>query len=157
MTDFLTLNSFSDFPGFVRDNLDPARDKKIAMFCTGGIRCEKAAAWMLQQGFGLVVQLDGGILKYLEKTPSSQSLWDGECFVFDGRMAVNSKLEKGRYGLCPSCRWPVSEEDKAHEGYEDGVSCPNCFGNLPETRFERSRERKRQMELASKRGETHLG
>ena len=116
--------SFRDFPEWVQNNLDPARHTKVAMFCTGGIRCEKSTSYLVSQGFEDVWHLQGGILKYLEDMPESESRWEGECFVFDSRVAVNHRLEKGSFDQCYACRHPITEADKASEHYEKGVSCP---------------------------------
>lgn len=151
------LENFRDFPAWVKENLDPKKHKKVATFCTGGIRCEKATAWMKQEGFEHVYHLKDGILKYLENIPKEENLWEGDCFVFDGRVGVKHGLEPGGYEQCPSCRWPISEEDKKHEGYEEGVSCYNCHDVLSEERKERSRERWKQVQLADKLGRAHIG
>ena len=150
-------DSFREFPDYVRENLDPARHKKVAMFCTGGIRCEKSTAYLKQQGFAEVYHLKGGILKYLEEVPEQQTRWQGECFVFDNRVTVNHSLEPGHYDQCHACRMPISEEDKLSEHYRQGVSCHYCYKSLTEEQIERFAERERQMELARKRGETHIG
>ena len=149
--------SFREFPRYVRENLDPARHRKVAMFCTGGIRCEKASAFMLQEGFEEVYHLQGGILKYLEEVPEAESTWEGECFVFDNRVAVNHRLEKGRYDQCHGCRHPITEQDKQSERYQKGVCCPHCYGSLTEDQKARFAERQKQMELAAQRGEQHVG
>jgi len=151
-----TVN-FRDFPDYVRANLDPAIQKKVAMFCTGGIRCEKASAFMLNEGFEEVYHLQGGILKYLEEVPPQESIWEGECFVFDNRVAVNHRLEKGRYDQCYGCRHPITEEDKHSGKYEVGVCCPFCFDSLTDDQKLRFRERQKQVELAAQRGESHVG
>jgi len=151
------LDNFRQFPEYVKQNLDPKKHKKVAMFCTGGIRCEKASSFMLQNGFENVYHLKGGILKYLENVQKEQSMWDGECFVFDNRVAVDHDLKESNYTLCSGCRMPVSPKDRASEKYEDGVSCPRCFDELTPERAERLRERKHQIDLAKKRGEAHLG
>lgn len=148
--------SFREFPQFVQ-RFDPARHKKVAMFCTGGIRCEKASAFMLQQGFAEVYHLRGGILKYLEEVPPEQSLWQGECFVFDNRVAVDHSLEKGSHDLCHGCGWAVNAADKQSPLYEEGVSCPRCCATLSTSQKERFRERRKQIQLAEQRGEQHLG
>ncbi|MBF2074790.1 MAG: rhodanese-related sulfurtransferase [Synechococcales cyanobacterium C42_A2020_086] len=128
-------DSFRQFPEYVQQHLDPNQHKKIAMFCTGGIRCEKASAFLLTQGFQEVYHLKGGILKYLETVPAESSLWQGECFVFDERVAVQQGLEPGTYEMCLSCGRPISEADKASPAYEAGISCPYCVENLtPEKR-----------------------
>ena len=150
-------DSFRDFPEFVKQNLDPARHRKVAMFCTGGIRCEKSTAYLRQQGFDEVYHLKGGILKYLEEVPESDSLWHGECFVFDNRVSVNHALEKGSYDQCHACRLPITDADKASELYQPGVSCPACFDSKSETQKSRFREREKQVQLAQGRGEMHIG
>ena len=122
--------TFREFPKYVADNLDKSRHKKVAMFCTGGIRCEKSTAYLKEQGFDEVYHLEGGILKYLEEVPEEESLWRGECFVFDNRVAVNHKLEKGIYDQCHGCRHPITEEDKLSPMYMRGVSCPRCYEQL---------------------------
>lgn len=151
-----TVN-FREFPDYVRANLDPAVHKKVAMFCTGGIRCEKASAFMLGEGFEEVYHLQGGILKYLEEVPPDESIWEGECFVFDNRVAVNHQLEKGRYDQCHGCRHPITDEDKHSGKYEVGVCCPHCFDTLTDDQKLRFRERQKQVELAAQRGEPHVG
>lgn len=151
-----TVN-FREFPDYVRANLDPGVHKKVAMFCTGGIRCEKASAFMLNEGFEEVYHLQGGILKYLEEVPPQESAWEGECFVFDNRVAVDHRLEKGRYDQCHGCRHPITEEDKQSGHYEAGVCCPHCFGTLTDDQKLRFRERQKQVELAARRGEAHVG
>ncbi len=143
--------AFSDFPQFVQSQLDPNQHKKIAMFCTGGIRCEKATAYMLEQGFEAVYHLKGGILKYLEDMPPEQSLWQGECFVFDERVTVNHALEPGSYDLCYGCQLPLTQSDKIHADYEVGVSCHRCITSTSDERKERLRERQRQFILAQQR------
>jgi UPF0176 protein len=149
--------NFREFPGYVKQHLDPAKHKKVAMFCTGGIRCEKASALMVQQGFEQVYHLKGGILKYLENIPPAESLWEGECFVFDQRISVGHGLKVGEYEQCHGCRHPVSPEDKASEHYILGVSCPHCFNNQTEEKRQRFIERQKQAELAIKRGDVHIG
>lgn len=151
-----TVN-FREFPAYVRANLDPVVHKKVAMFCTGGIRCEKASAFMLNEGFEEVYHLQGGILKYLEEVPSEESAWEGECFVFDNRVAVDHHLEKGRYDQCHGCRHPITEEDKQSGHYEAGVCCPHCFDTLTDDQRLRFRERQKQVELAARRGHPHVG
>ncbi len=124
------IKTFTQFKKWVAENMDPAKDKKVAMFCTGGIRCEKASSYMLSQGFEEVYHLKGGILKYLEEVPSKESKWNGACFVFDRRVAVGQDLEEAPYDLCYGCRYPLSEEDKQADSYEKGVSCPHCIDTL---------------------------
>ncbi len=149
--------TFREFPRYVRENLDPARHKKVAMFCTGGIRCEKASAFMLQEGFEEVYHLQGGILKYLEEVPEEESTWEGECFVFDNRVAVNHRLEKGSYDQCHGCRHPITAAEKASDLYQQGVCCPHCYDSLTEEQKARFAERQKQIELAARRGEQHVG
>ncbi|BBA79101.1 rhodanese [cyanobacterium endosymbiont of Rhopalodia gibberula] len=123
-------NSFREFPNYVSQNLHPSKHKKIAMFCTGGIRCEKATSLLVNKGFKEVYHLKGGILKYLEKVKLEQSLWDGECFVFDQRIAIKHNLKKGNYKMCPSCGYPLSKIKKLFSDYEEGVSCSNCISSF---------------------------
>jgi UPF0176 protein len=142
--------TFSEFPDYVEQHLDPKKDKKIAMFCTGGIRCEKATAFMLEQGFEEVYHLKGGILKYFEDVPEDQSLWKGECFVFDDRVTVDENLQPGQTECCRGCWNPILPRDKETPGYEEGVSCPCCFKHKSEKQLAGARERERQrlLELA---------
>ncbi|MFD2229084.1 rhodanese-related sulfurtransferase [Alkalimarinus sediminis] len=149
--------TFREFPEYVEKHLDPAKHKKVAMFCTGGIRCEKSTAFLKQQGFDEVYHLEGGILKYLEEVPEEDTLWEGECFVFDNRVAVDHKLEKGQYDQCNACRFPITEDDKQSERYVIGVSCPHCFDKTTPEQKARYEERQRQINLASQRGEQHVG
>ena len=149
--------NFREFPAYVRENLDPGKHKKVAMFCTGGIRCEKASAFMLREGFEEVYHLQGGILKYLEEVPKEESTWEGECFVFDNRVAVDHDLQKGHYDQCHGCRHPITEDDKLSTKYQKGVCCPHCFDTLTEEQKARFSERQKQVELAKKRGELHIG
>jgi UPF0176 protein len=127
------------------------------MFCTGGIRCEKSTAFLKEQGFDEVYHLKGGILKYLEEVPVQETLWEGECFVFDERVTVNLQLEKGNYDQCNACRLPITETDKTSDKYQQGVSCPNCYDKVTDTRKARFMEREKQMALARQRGEAHIG
>jgi UPF0176 protein len=150
-------DSFREFPQYVKEQLDPARHKKVAMFCTGGIRCEKSTAYLKEQGFDEVYHLEGGILKYLEEMPKENSLWEGDCFVFDNRVAVNHDLERSGYDQCYACRLPITEEDKQSEQYERGVSCPRCYGTHSEDQIARFREREKQVNLARQRNEEHVG
>ncbi|MFK7865511.1 MAG: rhodanese-related sulfurtransferase [Pseudohongiellaceae bacterium] len=152
-----STTSFREFPDYVKENLDPAKTKKVAMFCTGGIRCEKSTAYLKQQGFEEVYHLKGGILKYLEEVPRETSKWKGECFVFDNRVTVNHDLEQGHYDQCHACRMPITEQDKQHENYKPGVSCHYCYDSHSTQQLERYNEREKQMELAKKRGEAHIG
>ena len=145
------LGSFREFPGWVRDNLDPQRDRKVAMFCTGGIRCEKASSWLLDQGFEEVYHLRGGILAYLEAVPPEESSWRGECFVFDDRVAVDHRLRRGSYEQCYACRHPLSAEDRRSPQFVQGVSCPHCHDQLTERQRARFAERQHQSQLAAQR------
>lgn len=149
--------NFREFPAYVRAHLDPGVHKKVAMFCTGGIRCEKASAFMLNEGFEEVYHLQGGILKYLEEMPPEESAWEGECFVFDNRVSVDHRLEKGRYDQCHGCRHPITEDDQRSDEYEVGVCCPHCYNTLTPDQKLRFRERQKQVELAAQRGEPHVG
>lgn len=149
--------AFREFPDYVHEHLDPARHKRVAMFCTGGIRCEKSTAYLKAQGFDEVYHLKGGILKYLEETPEAQSLWRGECFVFDERVTVDHRLQPGGYDQCHACRRPISDSDKASPLYQKGVSCPRCYHQSDDEQKARFAERQKQIELARQRGETHLG
>lgn len=150
-------NTFREFPGYVKEQLDPQKNKKVAMFCTGGIRCEKSTAYLKEQGFDEVYHLEGGILKYLEEVPQEQSMWEGECFVFDNRVTVNHQLEKGSYDQCHACRLPLTEEQMQSEQYQPGISCPNCYDSLSDEQRQRFIERQKQMQLAEQRGEAHIG
>lgn len=149
--------TFREFPDYVKQNLDPAKHKKVAMFCTGGIRCEKSTAYLKQQGFEEVYHLQGGILKYLETVPQDESLWQGECFVFDNRVSVNHALEKGSFDQCHACRLPITEADMQSEKYIQGVSCPHCFDKTTDDQRQRFMEREKQMQLAKARDEEHIG
>lgn len=148
-------DSFRDFPTWVEQNRDELAGKRVAMFCTGGIRCEKASSYMLSEGFPEVLHLKGGILKYLETQDEDKSLWQGDCFVFDQRVAVGHGLSETNWEQCFACRVPLSPEDRASDQYVEGVSCPHCYKpDADRTRFE---ERQRQIELAKARDEAHLG
>lgn len=149
--------TFREFPDYVKRKLDPKKHKKVAMFCTGGIRCEKASAYMKEQGFEEVYHLKGGILKYLEEVEQENTLWNGECFVFDERVAVNHDLQKGQYDQCHACRHPITDQDKQSDRYIAGVSCPLCYDKLSDEQRARFQEREKQVQLAKQRGETHIG
>jgi UPF0176 protein len=149
--------TFREFPAYTKNNLEKYRDKKIAMFCTGGIRCEKSTAYLKSKGFENVFHLQGGILKYLEEVKEDESLWEGECFVFDDRVAVKHNLELGKYDQCHACRFPITDEDKEHPHYEKGASCPRCYGTKNSLQVSRYREREKQVQLAKSRGESHIG
>ncbi len=135
------IQKFTDFKDFVKEKMDPAKQKKVAMFCTGGIRCEKASSYMLAHGFEEVYHLKGGILKYLETIPADQSQWDGECFVFDRRVAVGHGLEEGEHDICYGCRFPLAEGDELKPEYEEGVSCPRCYAEMTEHKANLRRQR----------------
>ncbi|ALM90501.1 MULTISPECIES: rhodanese-related sulfurtransferase [Alteromonas] len=149
--------TFREFPEYVAKTLSPEKNKKVAMFCTGGIRCEKSTAYLKEQGFDEVYHLEGGILQYLEDVPKEESLWEGDCFVFDNRVAVNHDLEKSDYHQCYACRLPITDEDMQSEKYESGVSCPHCFGTHTEDQLSRFREREKQVNLAKMRKQEHVG
>ncbi|PZQ45444.1 MAG: hypothetical protein DI551_07410 [Micavibrio aeruginosavorus] len=140
------IQKFTDFKDFVAEKMDPAKQKKVAMFCTGGIRCEKASAYMLAHGFEEVYHLKGGILKYLETIPADQSKWNGECFVFDRRVAVGHGLSEGNHDICYGCRFPLKDGDKESVQYEEGVSCPRCAAGLTPHKIESLRMRHKQFQ-----------
>lgn len=148
--------SFREFPEYVKDHLNPEKHKKVAMFCTGGIRCEKSTAYLKSQGFEEVYHLKGGILKYLEEVPAEESTWNGQCFVFDQRVTVGHGLVQGDYDQCYACRMPITEAEKASEHYQKGVSCPHCFDKTSVEQKERFAEREKQIQLAKQRGEEHI-
>lgn len=157
--------NFREFADYVEQKLKPlmreknrgAKPKKIAMFCTGGIRCEKSTSYLLQEGFENVYHLKGGILKYLEHIPEAQSKWNGQCFVFDQRVSVGHGLCQGDYDMCHACRMPITQEEQRHEHYAAGVSCPKCFGQHSPRQLKRFSDRQKQMELAKQRGRVHMG
>lgn len=149
--------TFRDFPKWWEENKDRFHNKRIAMFCTGGIRCEKSTNYLMQQGVEDVFHLKGGILKYLEDMPEEKSLWEGECFVFDQRVSIGHGLTEGPHELCHACRRPILPEDKNRPEFEMGVSCHQCVDEFDEDRKERFRERQKQMALSRERGERHLG
>ncbi|CAC9648004.1 oxygen-dependent tRNA uridine(34) hydroxylase TrhO [bacterium endosymbiont of Bathymodiolus sp. 5 South] len=149
--------TFREFPAYTKEHLEQYRDRKVAMFCTGGIRCEKSTAYLKSQGFKEVYHLQGGVLKYLEEVDKADSMWNGECFVFDERVAVKHNLEQGQYDQCHACRYPITDADKQHQHYEKGVACPRCFGTRSTEQLNRYKERQHQIELAKARGEEHIG
>ena len=149
--------SFRDFPDWVRRHRDLVGKPRVAMFCTGGIRCEKATAFMKAEGFENVFHLKGGILKYLEEVPREDSLWEGACFVFDERVSVTHGLAEGEHVLCRACRHPLAAEETASPLFEEGVSCPRCHAVRSEEDRERYRQRHRQVEFAERRGKRHIG
>ena len=148
--------SFREFPKWFREQEKLHRKPKIAMFCTGGIRCEKSTSFLKAEGFEDVFHLKGGILKYLETVPEEESLWEGECFVFDQRVSVGHGLKQGPYDLCHACRHPITEEDKKSDRFVPGVSCPRCHDQLSKDQRERFSERQKQIDLAKERGENHI-
>ncbi len=150
-------DSFREFPEFAKELANESTDRPLAMFCTGGIRCEKATALMLELGFREVYHLQGGILNYLEQVPSGENRWEGECFVFDQRVAVDRDLAEGGYVQCHACRRPLRAEDLQSPDYREGVSCPRCVGEADDERRGRLEERRRQVALARERGEDHIG
>ena len=149
--------TFREFPQWVEDNRDQLKKPKVAMFCTGGIRCEKASSFMKLNGFDDVYHLKGGILKYLETQPQDESLWEGDCFVFDQRVAVKHGLEQSDYDQCYACRYPITDEEKTSPLYVQGVSCPRCHDKMSDAQRDRFAQRQKQIELAKTRGEVHLG
>ena len=149
--------SFREFPNFVEKNLKDNKQMKIAMFCTGGIRCEKATSLMLEKGFEDVYHLKGGILKYLENIPKEKSLWEGECFVFDQRVAVTHGLDEGQYDQCYACRHPLSLKELESNQYTKGISCPYCFNKLSDKKKAGVTERQKQIMLSKSKGENHSG
>ncbi len=149
--------TFREFPQYVEEHLDAKKHKKVAMFCTGGIRCEKSTAYLKEQGFEDVYHLEGGILKYLEEVPEQETMWEGDCFVFDNRVAVNHSLEAGSYDQCHACRMPITEAEKDNEHYVKGVSCLHCHDKHTPEQLARFKEREKQIELAKVRGEEHIG
>jgi len=147
------LNSFREFPNFFKTL---KKNQKIGMFCTGGIRCEKASVYLEKKGFNNIYQLNGGILNYLKKTNKKKSLWKGECFVFDNRISLKHGLKVGSYSICSGCRKPISLKDKKSKKYEEGVSCPNCHDNLTDNQKSRFRMRQKQINLAKEAGKRHI-
>lgn len=148
--------SFREFPQWWEDNKDRFHNKRVAMFCTGGIRCEKSTNYLMGQGVEDVYHLKGGILKYLEEVPQEQSTWNGECFVFDARVSVGHGLSEGPHELCYGCRRPILPEDMNRPEYEQGVSCHHCFTETTDEDKERFRERQKQIRLSRERGEKHI-
>ena len=149
--------TFREFPEYVKTHFDPKKHKKVAMFCTGGIRCEKASSYMMNEGFDEVYHLEGGILKYLEEIKREESLWQGECFVFDQRVAIKHGLEVGSYDQCYACRHPLSKIDLESEKYTPGISCPHCYSRHTSKKLEALTERQKQVILAKQRGVEHIG
>jgi len=151
--------NFREFPKWLEEleSLGIDKNKKVAMFCTGGIRCEKASSLMKSRGFKNIYHLQGGILNYLEKINEEDSLWNGECFVFDDRVALNHKLQVGSYDMCHGCRMPITNFDKDSEHFKRGVSCPNCFDKKTPDQKKRYADRQKQVDLAKLRNEKHIG
>ena len=149
--------NFREFPQWVEEKANIPKDTKIAMFCTGGIRCEKASSFLIDKGYSNVSHLQGGILNYLENIDEKSSLWSGECFVFDDRVALNHQLDKGSYDLCHGCRMPITDDDKDSSKYVRGVSCPNCHDHKSEDQKKRYADRQKQMDLARQRSKKHIG
>jgi len=147
------VSNFKDFPKYLNKL---KKDKPVAMFCTGGIRCEKTAVYLKKKGFNNIFQLNGGILNYLKKINTKESLWKGECFVFDNRISLKHGLKVGTYFMCSGCRKPISPKDKISKKYEEGVSCSNCYNSLTETQKSRFRMRQKQINLAKKSGSKHI-
>ncbi|MBA1338361.1 MAG: UPF0176 protein [Pelagibacterales bacterium] len=148
-----SVDNFREFPKYLKKL---SKNKSIAMFCTGGIRCEKASMYLQKRGFNNIFQLKGGVLNYLKKVKQKDSLWRGECFVFDNRISVKHNLEVGSYSMCSGCRKPVSPKDKKSSKYEEGVSCPECYNKLSEVQKKRFRMRQKQINLAKKAGKRHI-
>jgi len=146
------IKKFSEFKNFLNKKFSFRKYKQIAMFCTGGIRCEKASSYMLKKGFKNLYQLKGGVLKYLEDIPKNNSRWNGECFVFDNRVSVKNELAPGTYILCYGCRMPLSKEERKSNKHENGVSCPKCFNFLSYSKKKNLRERNKQIQIAKKKG-----
>ena len=151
------ITSFGELPQWIEENIDIDAQPRIAMFCTGGIRCEKSTALLKEAGFSDVYHLEGGILKYLEQIPEDRSLWDGECFVFDERVSVGHGLKVGEYELCRACRNPIRDAEKSSIHFREGVSCPRCYERTTDQQKASFAERQKQIELARQRGTCHLG
>ena len=147
------VNNFRDFPKYLNKL---KKNKPVAMFCTGGIRCEKTSIYLKKKGFKNIYQLKGGILNYLNKIKKKESLWKGECFVFDNRISLKHGLKLGSYSMCSGCRIPISLNDKRSNKYEEGVSCPNCYDKLTETQKSRFRMRQSQIYKAKQSGKKHI-
>jgi UPF0176 protein len=150
-------STFREFPEYVKTHFDPKKHKKVAMFCTGGIRCEKASSYMMSEGFDEVYHLEGGILKYLEEVKPQDSLWQGECFVFDQRVAIKHGLEVGEYDQCYACRYPLSADDMKSEKYTPGISCAHCYNQHTPEKLKALTERQKQVILAKERDIEHIG
>jgi len=149
--------SFRELPEYVEKNLSENKNRPVAMFCTGGIRCEKSTSYLLNQGFKKVYHLKGGILNYLERVDVKDSLWKGDCFVFDNRVTVNHELQPGEYDMCHACRHAITDQDRISPKYEEGVSCPYCYDTLSEETRKRAAERQKQIEIHQKLERSHIG
>jgi UPF0176 protein len=149
--------TFREFPEYIQKNFNPQKHKRIATFCTGGIRCEKSTSLLKEMGYEEVYHLKGGILKYLEEVPETNSLWQGECFVFDNRVAVTHGVQEGHYDQCYGCRYPVSDEQKRHEHYKEGVHCHRCYNKRSDKQHHTAAVRHRQVQIAKDKGIKHLG
>ncbi len=150
-------NNFREFPNWIKKNKDKLKNKKIGMFCTGGIRCEKASNYLINLGYKNVFQLNGGIIEYLNRTKNKNKFWDGECFVFDERTTLNDNLEKGHFSQCFACKSAISAEDKKSKFYKSGVSCPKCYDKKSLKQKKRYSERQKQIQIAKNKGIKHLG
>ncbi|URQ69097.1 rhodanese-related sulfurtransferase [SAR86 cluster bacterium] len=153
-------NNFREFPNWVKNQKFSNKDKKtkkVAMFCTGGIRCEKATSYMKKEGFKNVFHLKGGVLKYFEDITTDQSKWIGECFVFDDRVSLDHNLDEGSYDMCHGCRMPITKQDKESKYFIKGVSCPACFASKTDEQKSRYMSRQKQIDLAKSRNESHIG
>ena len=145
-------NKFSEFKKFIENNLSEDKNKKIALYCTGGIRCEKASSYMIKKGFKNIYQLKGGILKYLEDISINKSKWHGECFVFDNRVSLKNEMAGGTYELCHACRYPISKKARISKKFEKGISCPRCYGKISKEKKKKLAERNKQITIAKKKG-----
>ena len=150
-------NNFREFPFWFEKNKKKFKNKKIAMFCTGGIRCEKATNYVIRSGFKDVFQLEGGIINYLKKTKNIKKLWRGDCFVFDERVSINQALKKGKYNQCYACRYPLTKQEMLSKLYVEGVSCPKCFDLKNDEQKKKYKERQKKINIAKKKGIKHLG
>lgn len=149
--------TFREFPKYMKENWDPQKYKKVVSFCTGGIRCERSTALLIEMGYEEVYHLKGGVLKYLEEIPQENSMWDGECFVFDNRVAVTHGVKEGSYDQCYGCRYPVSEEQKKHPHYKEGVHCHRCYDKRSEKQHRKADVRHHQVQIAKEKGIKHIG
>ena len=153
----MNSSNFTEFPKWVKKNEKKIKNKKVAMFCTGGVRCEKASSYLKKNGFKNVFQLDGGIISYFQQTKNKKKNWIGECFVFDERVSITESLSKGNYDQCFACRSPINDKDKNSEMFKKGISCPNCYEKTTIKQKKSFEERNKQISLAKKKGIKHLG